>query len=132
MGSWRNWALVGILAAGTACGGLPTDGAESDAQDVVAAPKGGKKAGAGAAQGSVGPTTADAPSVPGLPGTASAGGASSLYGVTVDNVEDVEGTVAALKGLPKRATTRVVFQPGLTPNDYAVALPAIHAVSDVM
>ena len=49
-----------------------------------------------------------------------------LYGVTLDNVERLDELVPALEGLPKKATTRIVFQEGLAPRDYAKAVPAIH------
>jgi hypothetical protein len=57
---------------------------------------------------------------------------SRLYGVTVDDVENLGATVAALSALPKKATTRIVFATDLRPDDYHDAVPAIHAVSNVM
>jgi hypothetical protein len=52
--------------------------------------------------------------------------------VTADDVSSLSAIVAALNGLPKKPTTRVVFDEGQSPSSYAKAVPAIHAVSNVM
>lgn len=55
-----------------------------------------------------------------------------LYGVTVDDVAPLQQIVVSLQNLPRRATTRIVFDEGQPPSAYATAVPAIAAVSDVM
>jgi hypothetical protein len=55
-----------------------------------------------------------------------------LYGVTVDAIDALGDVTAALSALPKRATARVVFDEGQAPSYYAQAVPAIHAVANVM
>ncbi len=58
--------------------------------------------------------------------------AGRMWGVTVDNVSDVAGVVDALKGMKRRPTVRIVFDPGTSPAYYAGPLDAIHRVADVM
>ena len=58
--------------------------------------------------------------------------APRLYGVTADDVSNLGPMVTALGALPHRPTTRIVFDEGQAPSAYAQAVPAIHAVSDVM
>jgi len=57
---------------------------------------------------------------------------SRLYGVTVDDVSNLSAITQALGGLSKKPTTRIVFDQGQPPSAYAQAVPAIHAVSNVM
>jgi hypothetical protein len=125
-------ALAWIVAAAVACNASPSSD-DTGASDVVAAPNGTKTTAGGAkTSATTAGDKAGSPAAPAGPTSAPAGTSGMLYGVTVDTVDNVDSIVEALKGLPKRPTTRVVFQPGLTPDDYAAALPAIHAVSDVM
>lgn len=55
-----------------------------------------------------------------------------IHGVTVDDISNIDHIVTSLAALPHRATTRLVFDAGQPPGAYAKAVPAIHAVSDVM
>lgn len=55
-----------------------------------------------------------------------------MYGVTVDNIQNISLVVESLKNLSKKATARVVFDEGMGPDYYASAVSQIHAVSDVM
>jgi hypothetical protein len=57
---------------------------------------------------------------------------SPLRGVTVDDISDVSGIVAALGALPHRPTTRIVFDEGQPPSYYTQAVASIGAVSYVM
>lgn len=57
---------------------------------------------------------------------------AGVYGVTLDDITGIADSVAALAALPHRATTRIVFDEGQAPAYYAQAVPAVHAVSDVM
>ncbi len=57
---------------------------------------------------------------------------SPLYGVTVDDVSNVNAVVASLAALPRRPTTRIVFDESEPPSYYAQAVPAVHAVSYVL
>ena len=63
--------------------------------------------------------------------------ASRVLGVTLDDDAGISRTrlaaeVDALASLPARPTSRVVMDIGTTPADFAVSVPAVHAVSDVM
>ena len=57
---------------------------------------------------------------------------SPLYGVTVDEVTELPEIVASLQALPRKPTTRIVFNLGVKPAYYAKAVAAIGAVSYVM
>lgn len=65
---------------------------------------------------------------------AAAAGASPapLFGVTVDGIARLEGLTRSLAALPRRATTRVVFDVRQPAASYARAVGAIHRVSGVM
>ena len=54
------------------------------------------------------------------------------WGVTVDDVANVDAVVDALSALPARATARIVFDEGQPASYYVPATTAIHRVSDVM
>lgn len=54
------------------------------------------------------------------------------YGVTVDSVLEPDAVVSALESLPSRPVTRIVFDPGTKPSDYAPALARIHKISRVL
>ena len=55
-----------------------------------------------------------------------------LYGVTLDDVGARPAIVTSLDALAQRPTARIVFDEGQPPSAYAIAVPAIHAVSGVM
>jgi hypothetical protein len=55
-----------------------------------------------------------------------------LYGVTVDDISALSDVVTALGALPRRTTTRIVFDASEMPAYYAQAVPAVHAVSYVL
>lgn len=55
-----------------------------------------------------------------------------LYGLTLDSCENVPRILAVLKALPKRATVRVVHDPGVDAHFYLEPVQAIAAVCDVM
>src|SRR5437870_1817244 len=55
-----------------------------------------------------------------------------VWGVTVDDVSELEKMVDALKSLPRRPTTRIVFDEGITAATYRPAVTSIHGVSAVM
>ncbi len=57
---------------------------------------------------------------------------SPISGVTVDDIQGVADTVAALSALGRRPCTRVVFDEGMAASYYASAVKAIHSVSSVM
>jgi hypothetical protein len=52
--------------------------------------------------------------------------------VTVDDVGQLADVVDALKALPRRPTTRVVFDEGIAAANYKDAVTSIHRVSSVM
>src|SRR5262245_36112172 len=56
---------------------------------------------------------------------------SAIYGVTVDSVRRLAAIVDSLAHLPRRPTTRVVFD-DVPVEQYLEAVSAIHQVSDVM
>jgi len=58
--------------------------------------------------------------------------AERWFGVTVDNVTDCNGVVDALEKFPVKPITRIVFDPGSKPSDYATAAQRIHKVSQTM
>jgi hypothetical protein len=69
------------------------------------------------------------------PGRASAQASPSpapLFGVTVDGIAQLGSITRSLAALPRRATTRVVFDVHQPAPYYAHAVEAIHAVSGVM
>jgi hypothetical protein len=69
----------------------------------------------------------------GLTSTPAAGALpSKFYGVTIDDVTNLDQIVDSLRSLPKKPFTRVVFDPGMTPTDYSEAVNKIGAVSYVM
>ena len=55
-----------------------------------------------------------------------------IYGVTVDDVSNINAIVASLTHLPYKPTVRVVFDPGTTAAQYYPALVKLHAVAYVM
>ncbi|AMP37039.1 hypothetical protein [Ralstonia solanacearum] len=55
-----------------------------------------------------------------------------IYGVTLDDVSNINAIVASLTHLPYKPTVRVVFDPGTTAADYYPALVKLHAVAYVM
>jgi hypothetical protein len=58
--------------------------------------------------------------------------ADRLWGVTVDDVSDVEAIEASLAGLAKKPTARIVFDPYVPAARYLDALGTLHRVSGVM
>jgi hypothetical protein len=58
--------------------------------------------------------------------------ATPLYGVTVDDVSNVSGLVQSLRSLPRRPTTRIVFDLGEPAGYYAGAAAALRPVSNLM
>jgi hypothetical protein len=67
-----------------------------------------------------------------LSGSTAAASAAPLFGVTIDRTAKTAQIAESLSALPRRATTRVYFEPHRPASDYAPALSRIHAVSDVM
>jgi hypothetical protein len=68
---------------------------------------------------------------------AGAAGDGIVYGVTLDNDAAIsqpalDAQTAALAALPARPVARVVADLGATPADFAVSLPAVHRVADVV
>lgn len=57
---------------------------------------------------------------------------SPLRGITVDSVKNLPAIVDAITHLNQKMTTRIVYDPGKTPDDYRHATEAIHNVSYVM
>ncbi|CAH0443763.1 hypothetical protein LMG10661_00442 [Ralstonia syzygii subsp. syzygii] len=57
---------------------------------------------------------------------------TQIYGVTLDDVSNINAIVASLTHLPYKPTVRVVFDPGTTAADYYPALVKLHAVAYVM
>lgn len=55
-----------------------------------------------------------------------------IYGVTLDDVSNINAIVASLTHLPYKPTVRVVFDPGMTAADYYPALVKLHSVAYVM
>lgn len=55
-----------------------------------------------------------------------------LWGVTVDDTTNIVQIVDALGKMPARTTTRVVFDPGMSPSSYSADVAAIHNVANVM
>ena len=55
-----------------------------------------------------------------------------LYGVTIDNIEQLSTTVGALASLSQKMTARIVFDEYQPPSDYLDAVNAISNVSFVM
>jgi len=55
-----------------------------------------------------------------------------MWGVTLDDVTRSRALATSLRGLPTRPVARVVFDPGMGPSSYAVALHRIHPVADVL
>ncbi|WP_199030198.1 MULTISPECIES: hypothetical protein [Ralstonia] len=55
-----------------------------------------------------------------------------IYGVTLDDVSNINAIVASLTHLPYKPTVRVVFDPGTTAAEYYPALVKLHAVAYVM
>lgn len=58
--------------------------------------------------------------------------AAPLYGVTVDDIGNVPEVVQALRRLPRRPTTRIVFDLSQPAGYYAGAAGALRPVSDLM
>ncbi len=67
-------------------------------------------------------------------GNGGAGGGlpSQIQGITVDDITGIDTTVSAIRGLPTKPMTRVVFDPGQGPIDYLEAVTKIHSVSYIM
>src|SRR5260370_8814601 len=57
---------------------------------------------------------------------------SLLYGVTVNDVTNTKSTVAGLRHLPERPTTRIYFDVTEPASHYAAAVKALRPVSYVM
>jgi hypothetical protein len=55
-----------------------------------------------------------------------------IYGVTVDDVSNINAIVTSLTKLPYKPTVRVVFDPGTTAAEYYPALVKLHTVAYVM
>lgn len=55
-----------------------------------------------------------------------------VYGVTLDDLTNLDAIVASLQNLPYRPTVRVVFDPGTSAADYYAPLLRLHAVAYVM
>lgn len=72
-----------------------------------------------------GPGTAVHPYPPREPG-------APLFGVTVDSVSDISSVIAAEATLPRRATTRVVFDVHEPASSYRAAVSTLHVSSFVM
>jgi hypothetical protein len=133
----------GEADAGKDSGAPPTAGSDSGA-DSGAPPTTGSDGGAhpGADAGSHPGADATADSGAVADSSAGAGDAGApdgksppsglLYGVTADDIGNLSPMVTALGALPHRPTTRIVFDEGQAPSYYANAVPAVHAVSDVM
>jgi hypothetical protein len=55
-----------------------------------------------------------------------------IYGVTVDEITNLDQIVASLANLPRTPTVRLTFDPGLEPAYYAQAVNAIGQVASIM
>lgn len=55
-----------------------------------------------------------------------------IYGVTLDDVSNINAIVTSLTKLPYKPTVRVVFDPGTTAAEYYPALVKLHTVAYVM
>lgn len=58
--------------------------------------------------------------------------ANQVYGVTVDNISNLSAITTSLQRLPKKMTTRVVFDEWMPATYYSTAVQSIHQVSYVM
>ncbi|MBA3958241.1 MAG: hypothetical protein H0X51_07610 [Parachlamydiaceae bacterium] len=57
---------------------------------------------------------------------------SPLYGVTIDNISNIDAVVASLANLPVKPTARIVFDTDMPAEHYKDVAEKIHAVSYVM
>ena len=57
---------------------------------------------------------------------------SPIYGVTIDNTRSLNAIVKSLAMLPRKASARIVFDPGVSANHYLPAVREIKKVSYVM
>ncbi|GGY14005.1 hypothetical protein GCM10008098_00800 [Rhodanobacter panaciterrae] len=55
-----------------------------------------------------------------------------IYGVTLDDLSNINAIVTSLTKLPYKPTVRVVFDPGTTAAEYYPALVKLHTVANVM
>jgi hypothetical protein len=55
-----------------------------------------------------------------------------IYGVTIDEVTNLNQIVASLVHLPGRPMVRIPFDPGMEPADYAQAVDELGRVADIM
>ena len=58
--------------------------------------------------------------------------ATKVAGITIDDVSGLSGITSGLASMPKRPTTRVVFDENVNASQYTQAVAAIHPVSNVM
>ena len=143
----RRSISAGVAFALVACSGTPAGNGDRDAgagveagADAGAGVEAGADAGAGvdADAGADAGTGADASADADASPDAGAADASSspfppyLHGVTADDISNLTPLVTALSALPHRPTTRIVFDDGQPPSYYAQAVPAVHAVSNVL
>lgn len=73
-----------------------------------------------------------APAARPAPAARASEAAEPLYGVTVDEVQQLQAITASLAELPRRATTRVYFDVHEPARYYLNAVQSIHSVSGVM
>jgi hypothetical protein len=121
-------ALGLVVACNAARPATPsTSSAEVGGARATSASSGGGGRDAGAGEGGHGAGSGGA--------AADAGGLalpSPLCGVTADDISNLPDLVAALAALPRKPTTRIVFDETQAPAYYAEAVPQIGAISYVM
>jgi hypothetical protein len=57
---------------------------------------------------------------------------STLFGVTIDSVWNLDPVIDSLARLARRPTVRVVFDPGVSASEYASGVARVHRVGNVM
>ncbi len=64
----------------------------------------------------------------------SGGGTPSnqIRGITIDDIENIDDTVNAIRGLSTKPMTRLVMDPGMAPSEYTEAVTKLKPVSSLM
>lgn len=57
---------------------------------------------------------------------------SPMYGVTIDDVTNINGMISVLKTFPYMTTSRIVLDPGTKPSDYTAAMTSLRPTSYIM
>jgi hypothetical protein len=128
----RAWPLfsIALLLGCSSSPGASTSGSAGSTSSTSTSASGGEggsgaggAGGAGAGGSTTGTTTTS---------TTGPGGIDRIWGVTVDDITQIDAIVESLAALPQKPTVRVVFDKEQTPADYADAVAKLHAVAFVM